>query len=82
MATGTYTHTVYSNGRYYTHHCTVTILEETAKRLKIRIPYGIGRHAPGDTMWVLRKSVRKDMPLHDETTDCQHDYPEAWWNRD
>lgn len=49
--TGRYRFMVYDFGRLHPHRVTVTIVEETAKRYRIRIPCAIGSHAPGDTMW-------------------------------
>lgn len=58
--TGRYRFMVYDFGRLHPHRVTVTIVEETAKRYRIRIPCVIGSHAPGDTMWVMKKSVEVD----------------------
>lgn len=87
MTTGIYTHTTYTNGRLWKHRCTVTIVDETDKRYKIRIPYAIGTHAPGETMWVMRKSVKKSSEAARQCRTAQAqekvkpDYSGAWWNK-
>lgn len=79
-----YTFSVYDFGKYHPHSVTVTIVDQTEKRFKIRIPCCIGHHAPGDTMWVQKRKCR----LNDETPSKpsapatkQYDYTNAYWNQ-
>lgn len=74
--TGRYRFMVYDFGRLHPHRVTVTIVEETAKRYRIRIPCAIGSHAPGETMWVMKKSVEVDSAPEARRADCTG----MWWN--
>lgn len=74
---GQYRFTVYNFGKLYSHVVTVTIVEETAKRLRIRIPVAIGKHEPGGTMWVMKKSVAEKKDRTARIYDCT----EQWWNK-
>ena len=81
-----YTFFVYNFGKYHPHTVTVTIVDQTEKRFKIRIPCRIGKHAPGDTMWVQKRKCR----LNDDTPTApaktthatkHYDYTNAYWNQ-
>ena len=85
-----YTFSVYSFGIIHHHTVTVTIVDETPKQYKIRIPCSIGSHAPNDTMWVRRKSLRlldeqdDPVPAAPATTQPparQYDYSNEFWNQ-
>lgn len=89
MKKAQYTFSVYDFGSLHPHTVTVTIVEETEKQYKIRIPCCIGHHAPGDTMWVRRKSLRllddqgnpvPTEPSTPKTATPRHDYTKAFWN--
>lgn len=83
MRKGKYTFGVYNFGVIHSHTVTVYILSETEKKYKIRIPCAIGRHAPGDTMEVLKKSVKliDENPKADAPKKRDYDYSNAYWNR-
>ncbi len=83
MKKGKYTFYVYSFGILYPHTVTVYIVAETAKRYTIRIPCAIGKHAPGDTMAVAKKSVKFDdeKPKANTQPKQEHDYSNAFWNK-
>lgn len=85
-----YTFSVYDFGKYHPHTVTVTIVDQTEKRYKIRIPCCIGHHAPGDTMWVRRKSLRlldeqgnpvTATPATPQPPARQYDYTNEFWNQ-
>lgn len=81
MKKGKYHFTVFSFGTIYNHTVTVTIVEETEKQYTIRIPCAIGKHAPGDTMKVMKKSVKligENASTSPQTK--QYDYSNAYWN--
>lgn len=79
MKKGTYRFNVYHYGQLFKHMAQVTILDETANSYKIRIPFAIGGHAPNDTMWVLKKSVRLESEPDAQRNEI--DYSNAYWNR-
>lgn len=78
MKKGTYRFNVYHYGQLFKHMAKVTILDETAKSYKIRIPFAIGGHAPNDTMWVHKKSVTLD-EAQPSVQQTQYDYQNAYW---
>lgn len=82
MRKGRYSFSVYSFGKLYPHTVTVYILAETDKQYTIRIPCAIGKHAPGDTMKVMKKSVKligENASTSPQTQ--QYDYSNAYWNK-
>lgn len=83
MRKGRYSFSVYSFGKYYPHTVTVYIVGETATQYIIRIPCAIGKHAPGDTMRVMKKSVKFDdeKPKVTPQPGREYDYTNAFWNR-
>lgn len=82
MRKGKYTFSVYRFGTLYPHTVTVYIVGETDTRYIIRIPCAIGSHAPGDTMRVMKKSVKfdDDKPKADTPKPRNYDYTNAFWN--